>query len=35
MQGVGVGALAALGLADDLPRRYVCCEEFRFFSCSF
>ena len=22
MQGVGVGALEALGLADDLPRRY-------------
>ena len=34
MQGVGVGALEALGLADDSSPRYACSEEFRFFSCS-
>jgi hypothetical protein len=26
MQGVGSGALEALGLADDLPPWYVCCD---------
>jgi hypothetical protein len=26
MQGVGVGALEALGLAEDLPPKYVCCD---------
>ena len=31
MQGVGVGALEALGLADDFPLRYVCFEDFSFF----
>ena len=30
MQGVGVGAVEALGLADDWPLKYVCFEEFWF-----
>ena len=28
MQGVGDGALEALGLAEDRPRKYVCCDAF-------